>query len=218
MMLALVALGSCQAFADPAPAPPELDCSLGFEGLRNWAAWLPGAQRTNGGGRDVITLAAPETWRVEIAVHEPGEPAQPAVILRKFREAGYGRLDRAKQGLRLWRPSAVCGADCRDEDRGHETDQCVPRRGRTAERERSPLASRPSSSWHRHRSVNAAHTLRIYAGRMLRLPKMRYVRSPSSLGSVGRSEQAVSAPTPNPSPQGGGELRRPRRRQVDLAT
>lgn len=84
MMLALLAFGPCQAFADPTPAPPELDCSLGFQGLRNWAEWLPGTQRANDGGREIITLASPETWRVEITVLEQGGPARPVIILRKF--------------------------------------------------------------------------------------------------------------------------------------
>jgi hypothetical protein len=57
---------------------------LGFQGLRNWAEWLPGAHRTNDGDREIITLTAPETWRVEITVIEQGQPARPVVILRKF--------------------------------------------------------------------------------------------------------------------------------------
>jgi hypothetical protein len=84
MMLALVALASCQAFAGPAPSPPDLDCSKGFEALRNWAAWLPGAERTSRDGRDVIAVSAPDVWRVEITFTGPGEPGHPAIILRKF--------------------------------------------------------------------------------------------------------------------------------------
>jgi hypothetical protein len=84
MMLALVVLGPCQALADPAPAPPELDCSKGLEALRSWSAWLPGAERTTRDGRDIITVSAPDLWRVEITFTTPGEPAHPAVVLRKF--------------------------------------------------------------------------------------------------------------------------------------
>ncbi|HEY8194683.1 MAG TPA: hypothetical protein VIF13_06515 [Hyphomicrobium sp.] len=84
MMLALVVLGPCQALADPTPAPPELDCSKSLEALRSWSAWLPGAERTTRDGRDIITVSAPDVWRVEITFTTPGEPAHPAVILRKF--------------------------------------------------------------------------------------------------------------------------------------
>jgi hypothetical protein len=84
MMLALVVLGPCQALADPTPAPPELDCSKGLEALRSWSAWLPGAERTTRDGKDIITISAPDAWRVEITFTTPGEPAHPAVISRKF--------------------------------------------------------------------------------------------------------------------------------------
>lgn len=81
--LAVAALGSGQALSGPA-APPDLDCSLGFEALHNWAAWLPGAQRESRDGRDVITFTDPDVWRVEIRFTMPGDPAHPAVTLRKF--------------------------------------------------------------------------------------------------------------------------------------
>jgi len=84
MVLALVALGPCQALAEPTPAPPELDCSKGLEALRNSAAWLPGAERTTRDGRDIIMASAPDVWRVEITFTTPGEPGHPAIILRKF--------------------------------------------------------------------------------------------------------------------------------------
>ena len=84
MMLALVFLGPCQALADPTPAPPELDCSKGLEALRSWSAWLPGAEQTTRDGRNIITVSAPDVWRVEITFTTPGEPAHPAVISRKF--------------------------------------------------------------------------------------------------------------------------------------
>ncbi|HVZ05428.1 hypothetical protein [Hyphomicrobium sp.] len=83
-ILAMLVLGICRAAADPIPPPPDLDCSKGFEALRNWAAWLPGADRTSRDGKDVITLSAPTIWRVEITFTNPGEPGHPAIILRKF--------------------------------------------------------------------------------------------------------------------------------------
>lgn len=81
--LAVIVLGIGPASAESA-TPPDLQCKMGFEALRNWAAWLPGAQRTTLNGRDVVTLAEPEVWRVEITFTAPGEPGHPAVILRKF--------------------------------------------------------------------------------------------------------------------------------------
>jgi hypothetical protein len=57
---------------------------VGFEALHNWSAWLPGAQRESSDGRDVITFSNPDVWRVEIRFTMPGEPAHPAVTLRKF--------------------------------------------------------------------------------------------------------------------------------------
>jgi hypothetical protein len=83
MALALLALGPWQALAGPAHVPPDLDCSKGFDALRNWASWLPGAAQ-NAGNPNVITVSEPNAWRVEIAFTEPGQPAHPAVTLRKF--------------------------------------------------------------------------------------------------------------------------------------
>ena len=83
--LAVAALGSSPALSGPAALPaPDLDCKLGFEALHNWSAWLPGAERDNRDGRDVITFTNPDVWRVEIRFTMPGEPAHPAVTLRKF--------------------------------------------------------------------------------------------------------------------------------------
>jgi hypothetical protein len=81
--LALIALGPCHALAEPAAAP-DLDCKMGFDGLRNWATWLPGAKAGNIGNRDVVTVEQPDIWRIEIAFTKPGQTAHPAVTLRKF--------------------------------------------------------------------------------------------------------------------------------------
>jgi hypothetical protein len=81
---ALALLVSWPAFADPAPPPPDLDCRMGLAALQNWASWIPGAQRTTVDGHDVIAMADPEVWRVEITFTQPGQIAHPAVILRKF--------------------------------------------------------------------------------------------------------------------------------------
>jgi hypothetical protein len=84
MALAVIALAPCSALCESAPVPPDLDCGLGFAELHRWAAWLPGAQRKTADGRDVITVAEPDVWRVEISFTEPGQTAHPAVTLRKF--------------------------------------------------------------------------------------------------------------------------------------
>jgi len=100
MTLALVALWPCQAFSEPALVPPDLNCTLGFEALRNWAAWLPGAEQGSGGNPDLITVAAPDVWRVEITYTKPGELGHPAVVLRKF----------VKQVTGVWTAqSKLCG-------------------------------------------------------------------------------------------------------------
>jgi hypothetical protein len=74
---------SSSAAAEPVVAP-DIDCSVGFEALHNQLSWLPGAQRESVEGRDVVTVANPDVWRVEIRFTQPGEPAHPAVALRKF--------------------------------------------------------------------------------------------------------------------------------------
>lgn len=100
MTLALVALGPCHALSEPAPAPPDLDCSMGFEALRNWAAWVPGAEQVNGSNPNIVTVTQPDVWRVEITFTGSGEAAHPAVTLRKF----------VKQVTGVWTAqSKVCG-------------------------------------------------------------------------------------------------------------
>ncbi len=92
-------IGVSPALAEPVQAP-DLDCKLGFTALHNWAAWLPGAQQGNAGGRDTVTVEEPDVWRVEIAFTSPGQNAHPAVTLRKF----------VKQVTGVWTAqSKVCG-------------------------------------------------------------------------------------------------------------
>lgn len=83
IVLAIGMLGPGQAYANPVTAP-DLDCSQGFEALRDQLAWLPGAQLESVDGRDVIAVINPDVWRVEIKFSVPGDPAHPAVSLRKF--------------------------------------------------------------------------------------------------------------------------------------
>ncbi|MBY0562403.1 MAG: hypothetical protein K2Q04_21435, partial [Hyphomicrobium sp.] len=58
--LALVALWPWPALSEPASVAPDLDCSKGFEALRNWAAWLPGAGQVSGSNPNVVTVAQPD--------------------------------------------------------------------------------------------------------------------------------------------------------------
>lgn len=66
------------------PAPPDLDCSGGFDGLRASTAALPGAKTGNDGRFDLVTLLEPDVWKVEFAFTAPGQAAHPAVTLRTF--------------------------------------------------------------------------------------------------------------------------------------
>jgi hypothetical protein len=83
-------------------APPTLDCTLGFEGLRAAAHALPGAQHEQAGGFEIIKLSSPDpdTWKVTIAFTTSGHPAHPAATLRTFR----------KQVTEVWTAdSKACG-------------------------------------------------------------------------------------------------------------
>jgi hypothetical protein len=84
------------AFVAPAaaavepPVAPTLDCALGFDGLRSMAQTLPGAQAGQWQGFDVVGVALPDTWKVEMAFTAPGHAAHPAVILRTLRKQVTG--------------------------------------------------------------------------------------------------------------------------------
>jgi hypothetical protein len=80
-MLAAGLPGLAQA---QAPERPDLDCSQGFDGLRSSAASLPGAQTGNDGRFDLVTVTAPDAWKVDFAFTAPGQAAHPAVTLRTF--------------------------------------------------------------------------------------------------------------------------------------
>jgi hypothetical protein len=74
------------AAAAQTATPPTLDCGLGFDGLRAMAQTLPGAQAGQWRGFDVVGIAQPDTWKVEMAFTTPGHAAHPAVILRTLRK------------------------------------------------------------------------------------------------------------------------------------
>ena len=88
-LLLLAALLPGAALAQT-PAPPDLDCSAGFDGLRSAAAALPGAQSGNDGRFDLVTQLEPDVWKVEFAFTAPGQAAHPAVTLRTFRKQVTG--------------------------------------------------------------------------------------------------------------------------------
>ena len=79
----------CRAGAQVA-APPTIDCSLGFDGLKATAQSLPGAHITEDGGFEVVTVEAPDAWRVEIAFTNSWHAAHPAVTLRTLRKQVTG--------------------------------------------------------------------------------------------------------------------------------
>jgi hypothetical protein len=83
-LLLLVALVPGAALAQSAAAPPDLDCSEGFDGLRSMAASLPGARAGDDGSSDIVVLEAPDTWKVEYSFTRPGQAAHPSVTLRTF--------------------------------------------------------------------------------------------------------------------------------------
>jgi hypothetical protein len=82
----LIAAAGSQAAYAQVPAPPTIDCALGFDGLREMATWLPGVQWTQEGGYDIATLSVPDTWTAQIAFTAPGLLAHPAVTLRTRRK------------------------------------------------------------------------------------------------------------------------------------
>ncbi len=94
MRLGRVAAGLV-AVVTPAAAlaqsnPPDLDCSLGFEGLRAAMQALPGVQTGEGGGFDVVMLSLPDVWRTETSFTTRWHPAYPAVTMRTFRKQVTG--------------------------------------------------------------------------------------------------------------------------------
>jgi hypothetical protein len=81
-------------------APPTIDCALGFQALQSAAQALAGAERSDDGGFEVVTLAQPDTWRVAYGFTTRWHPAYPAVTLRTFH----------KQVTGVWTAqSKVCG-------------------------------------------------------------------------------------------------------------
>lgn len=94
MRLARVAAGLVAIIAPAAAVaqsnPPDLDCSLGFDGLRGAMHALPGVQTGEGGGFDVVMLSLPDAWRVEISFTTRWHPAYPAVAMRTFRKQVTG--------------------------------------------------------------------------------------------------------------------------------
>ncbi|KAB2940321.1 MAG: hypothetical protein K8F92_16025 [Hyphomicrobium sp.] len=78
------------AVAAQGAAPPTLDCELGFQGLQTQARALANAQFSQYGGFDLVTQAAPDTWRVEIFFTTRWHPAYPAVAMRTLRKQVTG--------------------------------------------------------------------------------------------------------------------------------
>jgi hypothetical protein len=71
-------------------APPTIDCAVGFDGLKTAARSLPGARIAEDRGFEVVTLEAPDAWRVEIAFTTSWHAAHPAATLRTLRKQVTG--------------------------------------------------------------------------------------------------------------------------------
>ncbi|AHB48913.1 hypothetical protein W911_11660 [Hyphomicrobium nitrativorans NL23] len=67
-------------------APPNLDCELGYEGLRFYATALPGAETGHEGGFDFVTVSEPDRWIARIFITTPDHAAHPAVVQRTQRK------------------------------------------------------------------------------------------------------------------------------------
>ena len=67
-------------------APPNLDCELGYEGLRFYATALPGAETGHEGGFDFVTVSEPDLWIARIFITTESHPAHPAVVQRTQRK------------------------------------------------------------------------------------------------------------------------------------
>ena len=52
--------------------------------------WLPGAERSEEGGFELVKLEQPERWRVQIAFTTQAHPAHPAATIRTFRKQVTG--------------------------------------------------------------------------------------------------------------------------------
>ncbi len=83
LISALLAASAAHA---QAVSPPTLDCTLGYDGLRNMVQSFQGAQWSAKGGYDIASLGADNSWRAQIAFTGAGHPAHPAVTLRTFRK------------------------------------------------------------------------------------------------------------------------------------
>ena len=82
-----LALAGVLAFSSAAAAkPPDLDCSLGYDGLRFYAQSLPGAETGHEGGFDFVTVSEPDRWIARIFITTPTHPAHPAVTQRTQRK------------------------------------------------------------------------------------------------------------------------------------
>ena len=67
-------------------APPDLDCELGYDGLRFYATALPGAETGHEGGFDFVTVSEPDRWIARIFITTPDHRAHPAVVQRTQRK------------------------------------------------------------------------------------------------------------------------------------
>jgi hypothetical protein len=72
------------------PVPPTIDCSQTFDALKAAALALPGAERSEHAGFDMVTQELPDRWRIEYFFTTRWHPAYPAVALRTLRKQVTG--------------------------------------------------------------------------------------------------------------------------------
>lgn len=125
------------------PAPPTIDCALGFEGLKAQVHALPGAQASEQSGFDVVTLSAPDAWSTSIAFTGPWHPAHPAVTIRTLRKQVTGVWTSESKGCGFGNSdqftALMAGMKAEDSKLTNESREQVERQ----KRERSPLAPMP---------------------------------------------------------------------------
>lgn len=142
LLAATATLSLAAAAAAPAATPaPDLDCSIGFQGLLSWAPQLSGAETDPQSG--VIRIGAPDEWRIEFAFSRPGEPAHPAATMRKFVKQVTGVWTAQSKGCGYGDQSAFVAlmADMKAVDK--QLTDASRDAAEKAKREASPLAPGP---------------------------------------------------------------------------
>ncbi len=129
--------------ADAQAIPPDLDCSRGFEALRQAALSMPGANTGSDGRFDQVAAGEPDVWTVEFAFTAPGQPEHPAITLRTFRKQVTGVWTAQSKGCGYGDQAAfaslMSGMKARDSELTNASRQDVERQ----KQQQSPLGGTP---------------------------------------------------------------------------